>query len=107
MAESCDLELGMQVFRKCEACHTLAADGQELQGPSLRGVMGRQSGTLASFKFSPAMRNSGIVWDGESLDRYLLDPMRAIPGSRMPFLGLRDDAEREAVVCYLAETAGE
>lgn len=102
VAADCDTDEGRVVFQKCEACHTVAAHASGSEGPSLLTVFGREAGTLEGFHFSPAMRRSGIVWTRASLDRYLRDPAVAVPGNRMPFYGLSDDAERNAVICYLA-----
>ena len=100
-AAECDLVLGREVYRKCEACHALDPGAGGTEGPSLHGVVGRAAGSLAEFRFSPALRRSAIVWDREQLDGYLRQPLQYIPGSRMPFAGLADDAERAQVICFL------
>jgi cytochrome c len=87
-------------YNACAACHAPA--GGHGIGPSLAGVLGRKAGTLAGFRYSRAMRESGIKWNAKSLDRYIANPQKVVPGNRMPFAGLRDPAQRAAVVRYLS-----
>jgi cytochrome c len=86
-------------YTACAACHAPA--GGHGTGPSLSGVLGRRAGTLAGFRYSRAMRGSGITWDAESLDRYIANPQKVVPGNRMPFAGLEDPGQRAAIVQYL------
>ena len=87
-------------YGACAACHAPA--GGHGIGPSLTGVLGRKAGTLAGFRYSRAMRESGIKWNAKSLDRYIANPQKVVPGNRMPFAGLKDAAQRAAVVRYLS-----
>ncbi len=91
---------GIQVFKKCQACHSLDA-GRNLVGPSLHDLAGRKAGTLAGFNYSPAMKNSNITWDAKSLDAYLAAPAQVVPGNKMPFPGLKTDHDRADVIAYL------
>ncbi len=68
---------GAKVFKRCMACHTL--DGKNKIGPSLKGVVGSEAGKVEGFKYSKAMKESGIVWDEENLDKYLANPRTFIP----------------------------
>lgn len=99
-AEGCDAAQGQAAFGKCAACHSLE-EGKNLVGPSLHGLAGRKAGSLAGFGYSPALKNSGITWDAAGLDRFITDPQAAVPGSRMPFTGIKEPAERAAVVCHV------
>jgi nitrite reductase (NO-forming) len=96
-----DAGAGRQVFRKCQACHSLEP-GKNLVGPSLAGIIGRKAGTEASFNYSAAMKQSGITWTPQTLDNYLADPQKVVPGNRMPFPGLKSEIDRKDVVAYLA-----
>ena len=99
-----DAAKGKKVFAKCKACHALAK-GKNKIGPSLYGVFGRKAGTAPGFKrFSPAIKKSGIVWNAETLDKYLAKPRDFINGNRMPFPGLKKKADRDNLIAYL-ETA--
>jgi cytochrome c len=83
---------GEAMLRKCEICHTLNDGGPAKVGPNLHSVYGRKAGTAPGFVFSDAMKNSGIVWDEETLAKYLRDPKDSLPGNRMSFPGIADEA---------------
>lgn len=97
-----DAAAGEKVFRKCKACHALEA-GKNKVGPSLHGVFGRTAGTEEGFKYSDAMKESGIVWSEETLDVYLTKPKDMVPGTRMAFPGLKKEQDRADVIAYLKE----
>ncbi len=99
-ADGLNLELAKQSFIKCLACHSLD-EGKHGVGPSLHDLNNRKAGSVSGFKFSKALRKSGVQWDKESLDAYLLNPQQNIPRNRMAFGGLKNDEERQALVCYL------
>ena len=86
-------------FDQCVVCHS--TDGSNGTGPTLKGVFGRQSGTVAGFRYSRAMRSAGITWDEKSLDQYLSNPQEFIAGNVMPFSGLTDPADRASVIVFL------
>lgn len=95
-----DAAAGKKVFNKCRACHSIEP-GKNKIGPSLSGGVGREAGTVEGFKYSKAMKSSGVVWDEESLDAYLADPRGYIPKNKMAFAGLRKEDDREDVIAYL------
>jgi len=96
-----DASAGRQVFRKCQACHSLEP-GKNLVGPSLAGIMGKKSGSDANFNYSPPMKQAGITWTPQTLDQYLADPQKAVPGNRMPFPGLKSEHDRADIIAFLA-----
>ena len=96
-----DAIAGRQVFKKCQACHSLEPD-KTILGPSLAGIVGRKSGAEPDFNYSPAMKQAGLTWDSATLDTYLTDPQKLVPGNRMPFPGLKTDQDRKDVIAYLA-----
>jgi nitrite reductase (NO-forming) len=96
-----DASAGRLVFRKCQACHSIEP-GKNMLGPSLAGVIGRKAGTEAGYTYSPAMKSADIVWSPETLDKYLTDPAKLVPGNKMPFPGLKTDHDRADVIAYLA-----
>ena len=100
-----DAQAGRQVYRKCQACHSLEP-GKNTLGPSLAGIFGKKAGEVPNFNYSPALKASNIVWDAAALDAYLLDPQKAVPGNRMPFPGLKTENERKDVVAFLAAGTG-
>ncbi|WP_447751719.1 c-type cytochrome [Sphingopyxis fribergensis] len=95
--------MGEQVFKRCVACHTIDKDGANGIGPNLHAVVGRAVASHAGFSYSSAMKAKGGVWDEAALDTYLKQPMMAVPGTRMAFAGIPDDADRKALILYLEE----
>lgn len=96
-----DAAAGQRIFAQCAACHKIDTTGRSGVGPNLNKVVGRRAGTLPGFRFSPAMTASGRVWTEANLDAYLAAPMATIPGSRMPYAGLRNPADRANVIAYI------
>jgi cytochrome c2 len=90
---------GSDLFEdRCIGCHVPAGGGQ---GPSLTGVYGRKAGAVAGFDYTPALKSSGIVWTSATLDAFLADPSKMVPGTAMP-VHIPDAAQRAAIVSYLA-----
>ncbi len=87
-------------FVQCAACHAVEP-GKHGIGPSLAGVYGTKSGELAGYAFSDAMKNANLTWDDKTLDEYLTNPMKVVPGTRMTYAGLADPAQRKAIIEYL------
>jgi cytochrome c2 len=100
-----DAENGSRLFSLCATCHGFEPTSRSL-GPSLAGVIGRPAATQPGFRYSPALRQSGIVWDAPALTRFLADPAAAVPGNRMPFVGIREPAEIDDVIAYLMRAGG-
>jgi nitrite reductase (NO-forming) len=96
-----DAVAGRLVFRKCQACHSMEP-GKTILGPSLAGILGRKAGSDPGYSYSPAMKQANIVWDAKSLDAYLRDPQKLVPGNKMPFPGLKTDNDRADVIAFFA-----
>src|SRR6476620_2441942 len=88
-----DAARGEQLWRKCASCHTLEANGRNRAGPRLHGVFGRVAGSVADYRYSDALKNSGIIWTEQTLDAYLKDAEAFVPGTKM-YGGLSQDADR-------------
>lgn len=102
-AAGCNVELGKQVFALCSTCHALEKSAVAREGPVLNDFIGRKAGQGdPDFRYSPALMGSNWTWDAATLDRFLLNPRRALPGTTMTFIGLKSPDERAAVICYLA-----
>ena len=95
-----DAARGEKKFEECAACHKIERGENDL-GPSLHGVFGRKAGTLADFRYSPALKRSGITWTAQTLDAYLADPQKAVPANRMPYAGLAEANDRADLIAYL------
>jgi cytochrome c len=64
-------------------------------------LFGRRAGGVAGFEYSGAMKGSGIVWSAATLDRFLADPLRVVPGTTMTYAGVADAQERADLIAYL------
>jgi len=100
-----DAAAGRQVFRKCQACHSLEP-GKNMLGPSLADLIGRKAGSEVGYNYSTAMKQANITWDTKTLDAYLADPPKTVPGNKMPFPGLKTDHDRADIIAFLAASAG-
>ena len=98
---------GERVFQRCFACHSVVAGEDKLPGPNLRGVVGRRAGTQPGFRFSPVLIEAGargLVWTRATLDAYLADPERFLPGTEMAMPGLREPVDRRDAIDYLEKS---
>jgi len=93
--------MGKRIFLRCAACHAVSAAAPRKVGPHLEGIVGRKSGAVEGFNYSPAMRAAALKWDVATLDRWLTRPAAVVPGTAMVFAGLPDAADRQAVIAYL------
>ncbi len=98
-----DADHGQQLYARCAACHSLTVDRT---GPRHCGLLGRRAGGVPGFAYSEAMKRSGIVWTTATLDRFLANPMQAIPGTAMGYAGVSDPKERADLVAFLAQASG-
>ena len=97
-----DAAAGEKVFSKCKACHVIDKPTNRV-GPHLVGLFGREAGHVEGFKYSDAMKGSGLTWDEATLDKYLADPKGFIPKNKMAFAGLKNEQERANVIAYLKQ----
>jgi cytochrome c len=93
-----DAAHGKTLFSRCSTCHTIT--NQNKVGPSLAGVVGRKAGTVEGARYSKALPASGIVWDDQTLDSFLADPARAVPGTSM-MVKLPNAQDRADIIAYL------
>ena len=99
-----DAAKGEKLFGQCKTCH-VAEKGVNRVGPSLFGVIGRTAGSVEGFKYSPANKNSGIVWSEDKLFEYLESPQKVVKGTYMAFAGLKNPQDRADVIVYLKTKA--
>ena len=93
-----DPQTGQEIYARCIACHALAYDRT---GPRHCGLIGRRAGSMKDFPYSAAMRRSKIVWGEKTLDRFLANPLKAVPGTSMGYAGITDSKERADLIAYL------
>jgi cytochrome c len=97
-----DPKRGEKVFEKCRACH--AADGAANEvGPGLGGVFGRRAGERDDFRYSPALKRSGITWTPQTMNDFIADPQKMVPANRMPYDGLPDARDRADLIIYMLQ----
>jgi len=102
-ANAQDLAAGEQSFRKCSPCHSVGEDAKNKVGPVLNGLEGRKSGTIADYSYSEANKKAEIVWSAATFKDYIQNPMAKVPGTKMAFAGIRNEAEIANLWAYLAQ----
>ncbi len=98
-----DAAMGKRQFAPCSACHTVEAGGPNKVGPNLHGIMGQTAGMRDDFVYSPALKESGIVWTEENLRAWIKKPMDFIKGTKMPFGGYASEEIQDNIIAYLKE----
>ena len=96
-----DLGHGEKIFKKCSACHMIAADGKNMIGPNLWGVIGRETASISDYKYSKALIAYSKKWTFEEMNGFLIKPAAYIKGTKMAFAGLRKEKDRASVILYL------
>lgn len=97
---------GERLFRqRCAACHSLDEGGRST-GPNLFAILGREAGSLEGAAYSQAMQDSDLVWDEETLERFLANPTALVPGTRMA-VRITNDDQRTAIITYLKAVGGD
>jgi cytochrome c len=91
---------GGEIYTRCLACHALAYDRT---GPRHCGLFGRRAGSVKDFAYSDAMKRSHVVWNERTLDRFLANPLMAVPGTAMGYAGVTDRNERANLIAYLKQ----
>jgi cytochrome c len=98
-----DAGAGEQVYKRfCFACHDIGENAKTKLGPVLNGIEGRKAGTIEGFNYSNANKASGIVWTGEAFAKYIRAPMQEMPGTKMAFVGIKNDKDIGDLWSYLA-----
>ncbi len=88
-------------FAQCSSCHSVEP-GRNGIGPSLAGVFGAKAGHLGeTYKYSDALKASGLTWDEATLDRWLTATAKTVPGTKMVYAGQSDAAKRAELIAYL------
>ena len=88
-------------FAQCRTCHTVDKGGRHGIGPNLWGVAGQPAAQMAGFNYSPALKSSGLTWDTASLGRFLKEPLKTVRGTKMAYVGLRNEQQRAEVIAFL------
>jgi cytochrome c len=99
---ACDPPRAERVATQCRICHTLGEGEGPSVGPGLWGIYRRRAASVAGFQYSKAFRGMDLSWTSAELDRFLAQLMAVVPGTMMGFAGLKDPADRAAIICLLA-----
>ena len=94
-------DAGAVVFKQCMACHQVGPGARNGIGPVLNGVVGRPAGVYPGYSYSSANKSSGLIWDVQTLTRYLRAPGEVVPGTKMIFFGLKKSQDVADVIAYL------
>lgn len=97
-------ERGEEVYTRCLACHTLA---QNRVGPRHCGLFGRKAGSVPNYAYSSAMKKYGVTWNEETLDRFIENPLKTVPGTKMGYAGVKDAQERADLIAYLKKATSD
>jgi cytochrome c len=98
-----DVEKGQRSFNKCLPCHAIGPGAENKVGPELNGLDGRHAGAVASFNYSEANKNSGLVWNEATFKDYIRSPQAKIPGTKMAFAGITNPQEIDDLWSYLKQ----
>ena len=98
-----DMAAGATSFKKCAPCHDVGPTAKNKVGPVLNGLDGRKSGTVAGYNYSDANKGSGITWNEASFLEYIKDPKAKIPGTKMIFVGIKNETEANNLWAYLKQ----
>lgn len=98
---SANVEKGAEVFKKCTSCHTIDEGGPNRVGPNLHNIVGAEKAKHPGYTYSQAMEKKGGVWSYDDLNIYLYSPRDFVPGTKMSFVGIKNDQERADLIAYL------
>ena len=100
-----DAAAGEAVFKRCASCHAVGEGAANKVGPELNGLIGRVAGTAPDYSYSEALTTAGtggLAWTEADLHAFLMAPKEKVPGTKMTFAGLKDEADLSNIIAYLA-----
>ncbi|WP_343561858.1 c-type cytochrome [Kiloniella sp. b19] len=95
-----DIKKGKKLYRGCKACHSLKA-GKNGVGPSLNGIIGASAAAVEGYKYSKAMKDSGLVWDQANLTAFLSNPKGLVKGTKMQYRGIKKESDIQDLLAYI------
>ena len=97
-------ERGEEIYTRCMACHALA---QNRVGPRHCGLFGRKAGSVPNYPYSSAMKKYGVTWNEETLDKFIENPLKTVPGTKMGYAGVKNPQERPDLIAYLKKATSD
>lgn len=95
---------GEEIYTRCLACHALA---HNRVGPRHCGLFGRKAGSVPNYAYSSAMKKYGVTWNEETLARFIENPLKTVPGTKMGYAGVKDRQERADLIAYLKQATAD
>tara|TARA_B100000686_G_scaffold149590_1_gene156856 strand:+ start:16218 stop:16727 length:510 start_codon:yes stop_codon:yes gene_type:complete len=96
-----DINQGLKIIKKCIACHTFTKDGKNKLGPNLYNITSRKIASIQGFKYSNSLDEKNDIWSNENLDKFLTNPKKWAPGTKMIFIGIKNPQDRANLIKYL------
>lgn len=104
-AGSAEVQKGRVAFVRCMACHSVKAGEPDKTGPNLHGVIGAAAAKVEGFAYSEALRNTRLIWDDDTLRRWIANPSALAPGTSMTYVNTLGASDIEALIAYLKAEA--
>ncbi|MGE5150200.1 MAG: c-type cytochrome [Rhodospirillaceae bacterium] len=104
LAADGNAERGEEIYTRCMACHALA---QNRVGPRHCGLFGRKAGSVPNYQYSAAMKKYGVTWNEETLDKFIENPLKTVPGTKMGYAGVKGPQERADLIAYLKKATSD
>ncbi|MBN9442738.1 cytochrome c family protein [Bosea sp. (in: a-proteobacteria)] len=98
-----DVSAGERSFNKCRACHQIGETARNGVGPELNGLFGRHTGSVEGYAYSAANKAANLTWDEKTFAEYIRDPKAKIPGTKMVFVGIKNDKEIADLTAFLKQ----
>lgn len=95
---------GKEIYQRCLACHALE---HNRVGPRHCGLFGRKAGTAKGYQYSAAMKKYGVTWNAETIDHFIENPMKVVPGTKMGYAGVKDPQDRADLIAYLKQATSD
>ncbi len=102
-----DVVKGKKLAKKCKACHTLKEGGKHRLGPNLWGILNKKAGAIEGYKYSKAMKASGLVWDEHTFTDFVTKPKKIVKGTKMSFAGFKKPSQRADLLAYFKTLGSE
>jgi cytochrome c len=106
-AMAADPAAGQRAYAVCKACHRVGEGARNTVGPALNGIVGQPAAAVEGFNYSEALERAGLTWDEATLAEYLKNPKAKVPGTKMTFAGVKDDAKVADIIAYLKQFAAD